>query len=82
MTTTTRPACPYPCAGSCCPFTRSEPECITCEARPALDAWHRAIQAWDEAYNAGHQAEQLPDLTGASHPYNSPALAGWGGGDR
>jgi len=37
-----------------------------------LDAWYQAVEAWE--------AEQ--DLTGASHPYFSPALAGWGGGDR
>jgi len=52
---------------------------MACEARPALEAWHRATKAWDEAYNA---SQPVPDLTGASHPYNSPALAGWGGGDR
>jgi hypothetical protein len=68
MATTTRPACPYPCAGSGCPHIRTDAECIACEARPALDAHYRALEAWD--------AEQ--DRTGSSHPYNSPALAGWG----
>lgn len=38
-----------------------------------LDAWYQAIADWDAA-------EQ--DRTGSSHPYYSPALAGWGGGDR
>lgn len=69
---TTRPACPYPCAGSGCPHIRSDRECQTCDARPMLDAWYQAVETWE--------AEQ--DLTGASHPYYSPALAGWGGGDR
>jgi hypothetical protein len=69
-----RPPCPYPCAGSGCPHVRSDADCIACDARPALDAWYRAAEAYDAA--------QVPDLTGASHPYNSPALAGWGGGDR
>jgi hypothetical protein len=73
-TTTTRPACPYPCAGSGCPHIRSDAECIACEARPALDAHYRALDAW-------HEAQEL-DHTGSSHPYFSPALAGWGGGDR
>jgi hypothetical protein len=77
---TNRPPCPYPCAGSYCPFTRSDADCIACEARPALDAWHLAIAAWDEAYNSGPPPEE--DRTGSSHPYSSPALAGWGGGDR
>lgn len=53
---------------------RSDAECIACEARPALDAHYRALEAW-------HAAQEL-DHTGSSHPYNSPALAGWGGGDR
>lgn len=70
MATTSRPACPYPCAGSGCPFIRSDAECIACEARPALDAHYRALEAWDRA--------QEHDYTGASHPYNAPALAGWG----
>lgn len=70
--TTTRPRCPYPCAGSFCPYTGSEPECLACEARPLLDAYRRDVAAWE--------AEQ--DRTGASHPYTSPALSGWGGGDR
>lgn len=74
MTTTARPACPYPCAGSGCPHIRSDAECIACDARPALDAHYRALDAW-------HAAQEL-DHTGGSHPYNSPALAGWGGGDR
>lgn len=74
MATTTRPVCPYPCAGSGCPHIRSDAECITCDARPILDAHYRALEAW-------HEAQEL-DRTGASHPYNSPALAGWGGGDR
>lgn len=79
---TNRPPCPYPCAGSFCPYTRSDAECLACEARPALDAWHRAAQAWDDANHRSHHSEPVPDLTGASHPYSSPALAGWGGGDR
>ena len=74
MATTTRPVCPYPCAGSACPYIRSDAECIACDARPLLDAHYRALEAW-------HEAQEL-DLTGSSHPYNSPALAGWGGGDR
>ena len=73
--TTNRPECPYPCAGSCCPFTRGDHECQRCEYRPALDAWHQAAAAWDE-----RQAHE--DHTGASAPYYSPALAGWGSGDR
>jgi hypothetical protein len=81
METTTRPACPYPCAGSGCPYVRVDVECITCESRPTLDAHYRALMAWyeEEDRRAGRQ---VPDLTGASHPYFSPALAGWGGGDR
>jgi hypothetical protein len=75
MTTTSRPACPYPCAGSFCPFIRADIECQRCEHRPALDAYHRAAAAWDEQ-------QDLEDHTGTSHPYSSPALAGWGGGDR
>lgn len=68
-----RPACPYPCAGSGCPHIRTDAECIACDARPMLDAWYQAVADWDAA-------EQ--DRTGSSHPYYSPALAGWGGGDR
>lgn len=74
MATIARPACPYPCAGSGCPHIRSDAECIACDARPALDAHYRALEAW-------HAAQEL-DHTGSSHPYFSPALAGWGGGDR
>lgn len=71
--TTTRPACPYPCAGSGCPYIRSDAECMACEARPGLDSYYRRLEEWDAA--------QEHDLTGSSHPYNSPALAGWGGGE-
>ncbi len=70
----TRPRCPYPCAGSGCPHIRTDAECMACEARPALDAHYRAVEAW--------WAAQEQDYTGSSHPYASPALAGWGGGDR
>lgn len=66
----TRPSCPYPCAGSGCPHIRSDAECIACEARPALDAHYRALDAWWDAQEINH--------TGSSHPYYSPALAGWG----
>ena len=45
--TTNRPECPYPCAGSFCPFTREDRECQRCEHRPALNAWHQAAAAWD-----------------------------------
>lgn len=69
--TTTRPACPYPCAGSCCPHIRSDDECISCDARPALDAYYRRLEQWE-------QEQAHYDHTGASHPYFSPALAGWG----
>jgi hypothetical protein len=69
---TTRPRCPYPCAGSGCPHIRSDAECISCEHRPALDRHYEELEAWHDRQ----------DWTGASHPYNSPALAGWGGGDR
>jgi hypothetical protein len=65
MTTTTRPACPYPCAGSCCPHTRQDAECIACEARPALDAYHRALQAW---------ADALPDDDGRASTAEIQAL--------
>jgi len=46
MAATTRPSCPYPCAGSCCPYIRRDIECQTCDARPALDAHYRALEAW------------------------------------
>lgn len=72
--TYTPPACPYPCAGSCCPYIRSDAECFACDSRPALDAHYQALEAYWDAI------EQ--DRTNSSHPYNSPALAGWGGGDR
>jgi hypothetical protein len=49
ITTTTRPSCPYPCAGSYCPHIRSDAECIACEARPALDAHYVALEAWHRA---------------------------------
>jgi hypothetical protein len=75
MTTTNRPACPFPCAGNFCPFIRSHSECQQCEHRPALDAWYHEAEAWD-----AQQAHE--DHTGASDPYYSPILAGWGGGDR
>ena len=71
---TNRPPCPYPCAGSGCPFIRSDAECLACEARPILDAHYQALEAW--------YAAQEIDRTGASHPYSAPALAGWAGGDR
>jgi hypothetical protein len=45
----TRPSCPYPCAGSGCPYIRSDAECIACEARPALDAHFRELEAWHRA---------------------------------
>jgi hypothetical protein len=60
--------------------------CRNCSNRPALDAYYRrqgarqAIESWDKAYAAAPAPEH--DHTGGSHPYNSPALAGWGGGDR
>jgi len=54
--TSPRPACPYPCAGSCCPFTRADAECLACEARPLLDAHHRALAAWADGQGiAGRQ---------------------------
>lgn len=68
----TRPPCPYPCAGSGCPHIRSDAECISCEHRPALDRHYDELEAWHDRQ----------DWTGTSHPYYSPALAGWGGGDR
>lgn len=46
--------------------------CRNCSNRPALDAYYRQ--------QAARQASE--DHTGTSHPYSSPALAGWGGGDR
>ena len=46
---TIKPRCPYPCAGSYCPFTRSDAECLACEARPLLDAYHRALAVWADA---------------------------------
>jgi hypothetical protein len=56
MTATARPACPYPCAGSCCPFTRADAECLACEARPLLDAHHQALAAWADGQGiAGRQ---------------------------
>jgi hypothetical protein len=70
----TKPHCPYPCAGSYCPYIRSDAECIACEARPRLDDYFQALDDWKT-----HQARE--DHTGVSHPYNSPALAGWGGGE-
>jgi hypothetical protein len=47
--TTTRPSCPYPCAGSYCPHIRSDAECIACEARPALDAHFEELETWCRA---------------------------------
>jgi hypothetical protein len=49
----TRPSCPYPCAGSGCPYIRSDAECIACEARPALDAHFRELEAWHQANPVG-----------------------------
>jgi hypothetical protein len=49
----TRPSCPYPCAGSCCPYIRSDAECIACEARPALDAHFEELEAWHLANPVG-----------------------------
>ena len=72
----TRPACPYPCAGSGCPHIRTDAECIACEARPALDAHYRALDAWREAQERDYDARER-DRTGSS-PYHGPAAAGWG----
>ena len=65
----------------------------TCPHLPELEAF----KAWKQRTNA-HQPDPIwsptiwqegppstepeRDYTGRSHPYNSPALAGWGGGDR
>ena len=65
--TSARLSCPYPCAGSYCPFTRADAECINCEHRPQLDAYHqrcaaaaaepitspydRAVNAWQRLQN-------------------------------
>lgn len=54
----TRPHCPYPCAGSFCPYTESDPECHACEARLLLDAHHRAMDAWWETQMARTAAGQ------------------------
>lgn len=70
--TTTRPACPYPCAGGYCPHIRSDAECISCEHRSTLDAYYQRLEYWEQ------QQQAREDHTNASHPYNSPALAGWG----
>jgi hypothetical protein len=72
MDYSTRPQCPYPCAGSGCTYIRSDAECQACDARPALDRHYEELEAWHDRQ----------DWTGGSHPYNSPSLAGWGGGDR
>lgn len=49
MPTPPRPRCPYPCAGSYCPHVASDPECQACDARPILDAYHRALRDWADA---------------------------------
>jgi hypothetical protein len=71
-----KPSYPTLCLSLYCgEYDTNSEVCRTCSERPALDAYHRQKEAYD-----AHQARE--DHTGGSHPYYSPALAGWGGGDR
>jgi len=71
-----KPSYPTLCLSLYCgEYDTNSEACRNCSERPALDAYRRQKEAYD-----AHQARE--DHTGASHPYNSPALAGWGGGDR
>jgi len=71
-----KPTYPLLCRSLYCGETDTDGAwCRNCSNRPELDNYHRQ----KEAYEA-HQARE--DHTGASAPYCSPALAGWGGGDR
>jgi hypothetical protein len=76
--TTSRPVCPFPCAGSFCPFITSDPECMACDFRDVHDAYKAQVDAWlaDQAEQEARNARA--DHTGASDPYSSPAPAGWG----
>lgn len=61
---------PYSCRSINCGYTREHSHCQACSDRPALDAWTE----WRDEQAAAAQQ----DYTGASHPYFSPSLAGWG----
>lgn len=85
---------PMPCQSLYC----GEIVCsATCPHLPELQAFHAWQQrtnayqpdpiwsptAWREGPPSPMpEPEPERDYTGASHPYNSPALAGWGGGER
>ena len=66
--TSARLSCPHPCAGSYCPYTRTEPECIGCSSRPQLDAYFERCKAakerpvldpYDRALNAWQRLQKL-----------------------
>lgn len=73
---TARPACPYPCAGSYCPFTRSDAECIACEHRPALDAHYRALVAWVDALPEDDGKPSTAEIQAINQPYRATRALG------
>jgi len=75
-TTTARPVCPYPCAGSYCPFTRADVECQTCEARPRLDAYYRALAAWADALPDDDGRVTTDELIAWGHPCRATLALG------
>jgi len=76
MATTTRPVCPYPCAGSGCPYIRSDAECITCDARPILDAHYRALMAWADALPADDGKPSTAEIQAIGKPWRATRALG------
>ena len=76
---TPRPRCPYPCAGSYCPHTASDPECIACEARPVLDAYHRALAAWADALPPDDGRPSTAEIQAIHQPCRATAAMGVNG---
>ena len=79
MQTTTRPACPYPCAGSGCPYVRVDVECITCESRPTLDTHYRALLAWIDAQPDDDGRPCTAEIQAIRQPYRATAAMGING---
>lgn len=74
--TSPRPVCPYPCAGSCCPYARRDPECLACEARPRLDAYHQALAAWADALPEDDGKPSTAEIQAIHQPCRATAALG------
>ena len=79
MPTTSRPACPYPCAGSGCPHIRIDAECISCDARPALDAYYRELWAWVEALPDDDGRASTAEIQAIRQPHRATLALGVNG---